>query len=349
MKRWVAVYLLLMSTSAFARTTLTINSDAGVTVPASSYSSITTQVQDITDKNGAFIANAFALANVLGYPIGKSSIGHFPHIEAGVAVGGAITNAKYFDDKAEDGTFPGVMLNPVVHAGVGIAGGFDIIGKLFFFRQSIYNPGIDYDKATLQDINLVSLGAKLRYNYIKNATILPFLLSFGGLTVSIGADIMMGNVDVTGTYDANYEDITVSYDGNDYALTTQFDSTYGATVSWTVFTLSAQAITYIDILYFVSVYTGFGVATNLGFFSTDFTADGTLTTDDISYVSAKGDGNIGTMRFESVNSYMPSYVIPTFILGVELNLFVVKITGETTVNLYNRSDVTLQAGVRMQL
>lgn len=195
----------------------------------------------------------------------------------------------------------------------------------------------------------MSLGAKLRYNYIKGATILPFLLSFGGLTVSIGADIMMGNVDVTGTYDANYEDITVSYGGNDYTLTTQFDSTYGATVSWTVFTLSAQAITYIDILYFVSVYTGFGVATNLGFFSTDFTADGTLTTDDSVYVTAKGDSNIGTMRFESVNSYMPSYVIPTFILGVEFNLFVVKITGETMVNLYNRSDVTLQAGVRMQL
>ena len=349
MKRLIIIIVLLLSTAAYGRTNITLTADTNVSVPPDSTDSIEQQIQDITDKNGTFISNSFALANLLGYPIGKSSIGRFPHIETGIAAGVALTNAKYYDDKAEDGTFPGVMANPVLHAGVGLAGGFDIIGKIFYFRMSMYDPGLDTDTAKLEDFNFISLGAKLRYNYCKEATVIPFLLKFGGITLSIGADVMMGNVDVTGKYDTNYEDITVNVEGTDYTLTSQFESTYGATISWTIVTLSAQAITYIDIMYLFSLYTGFGVATNLGFFSTDFTADGTLTTDNSAYVTAKGDGNIGTMRFESVNSYMPDYVIPTFIFGVELNLFVIKVTGETMVNLYNRSDVTLQAGVRIQL
>ncbi|MEJ5361989.1 MAG: hypothetical protein WHV26_07975 [Spirochaetota bacterium] len=349
MKKIIIIVLVFLCTAAYARTTISVDPDGGVTVPDDSTDSIEKQLQDITDKNGTFIANSFALANMLGYPIGKSSIGHFPHMEAGIALGVALTNAKYFDDKAEDGTFPGVMANPVVHAGFGLAGNFDIIGKLFYFRKSIYDPDINTDTATLQDFNFISFGAKLRYNYLKEATILPFLLSFGGLTFSIGGDIMMGNVDITGEYDADFEDITVTYGVNDYPLTASLDSNYGATVSWTVFTLSAQAIAYIDVMYLFSFYTGFGVATNLGFFSTDFNGDGQLTTDDAGYTTVKPDGLIGTMEFESVNSYMPNYIIPTFIFGVEINLFVIKLTADTMVNLYNRSDVTLQAGVRVQL
>jgi len=46
---------------------------------------------------------------------------------------------------------------------------------------------------------------------------------------------------------------------------------------------------------------------------------------------------------------MPGYLIPTFIFGVEINLFVIKLTADTMVNLANRSDVTLQGGVRMQM
>lgn len=357
MKKIIAIAIMLITTSAFARTTVTITPAAGSFPNETEIEdSIGIQLQDVTDKNGKFIANSFALANMLGYPIGKSSIGHFPHIEAGVALGVALTNAKYFDDKAEDGTFPGVMANPVVHAGMGLAGNFDIIGKLFYFRKSIYAPDIDTDTATLQDFNFISFGAKLRYNYLKEATILPFLLKFGGLTFSIGGDIMMGNIDVTGNYDAQYENIEVEYDNPaggpvEYAgtLQTSLASTYGATVSWTVFTLSAQAIAYIDVMYLFSFYTGFGLATNLGFFSTDFNGNGQLTTDDATYIGVKGDGDIGTMDFESVNSYMPNYLIPTFIFGVEINLFVIKLTADTMVNLYNRSDVTLQAGIRMQL
>lgn len=349
MKKIIIFVLVFVCTAAYARTTINVTPDIGVTVPADSTDSIEKQLQDITDKNGKFIANSFALANMLGYPIGKSSIGHFPHMEAGIALGVALTNAKYFDDKAEDGTFPGVMANPVVHAGFGLAGNFDIIGKLFYFRKSIYDPDIDTDTARLQDFNFISFGAKLRYNYLKEATILPFLLKFGGLTFSIGGDIMMGNVDVTGEYDAEYEDITVTYSSIDYPLSANLNSTYGATVSWTVFTLSAQAIAYIDVMYLFSFYTGFGLATNLGFFSTDFNGDGQLTSDDTTFRAAKADGLIGTMEFESVNSYMPGYVIPTFIFGVEINLFVIKLTVDTMVNLANRSDVTLQGGVRMQL
>ncbi len=136
MQKFAAIFFIFICTTAFARTTIQVTADTGVTVPSGSEDEIAQQLQDITDKNGKFIANSFALANLLGYPVGKSSIGHFPHLQAGIAVGVALTNAKYFDDKAEDGTFPGVMANPVVHAGIGLAGNFDIIGKLFYFKKS---------------------------------------------------------------------------------------------------------------------------------------------------------------------------------------------------------------------
>ena len=55
------------------------------------------------------------------------------------------------------------------------------------------------------------------------------------------------------------------------------------------------------------------------------------------------------MTFLSKNSYVPYYIVPTYVIGLEINLFVLKLTVETMVNLYNREDVNAQAGIRVQI
>ncbi|MFW5861835.1 MAG: hypothetical protein ACOCWZ_06245 [Spirochaetota bacterium] len=348
----LALAVVICGNDVYARTTIDVTGSGGTTIPPGSEEEYENQVQDLSDLNGPIVANAFALANTMGYPIGKSSIGGFPHFEAGLAVGAGFTNTVYYsdDEDAPDGSFPGIMANPVIHAGVGLPGGFDVIGKLFYFRLNMYDPGLESSTASLEEINMVSIGGKVRYNYIEDKTVIPFLLSFGGLTFSLGLDVMMGNMGVTGNYETEFEDITIEDSfGTLHTVTTAFDGDYDATISWTIVSLTTQAVAYIDIMYLFSFYTGLGLTGNLGFFSTDFNGDGDLTTDDPAYFAATGTDVVGTLNFQSTNSYTPDYFIPTWIFGLELNLTVLKITGETMVNLRNGEDVTLQAGVRIQI
>ncbi len=222
------------------------------------------QIQHTTDLNGPFVANAFALANVLGYPIGKSYIGSFPSFELGLAGGAGCTNMKYFDenDPAHDnGTLPMFAPNPVVHFGVGIGGGFDIIGKIFYISKSLvqkYKDDVDYEAhgIELKDFKIYSTGAKLRYNYIKEKKFLPFYLSFGGMTFSLGGNFMYGDIQFIGDYKYDFENINVT--GLPTGIPINFDGQFDANIHWAIFTLDVQAVAYFDIFYLFSLYTGFG-------------------------------------------------------------------------------------------
>ena len=115
-----------------------------------------------------------------------------------------------------------------------------------------------------------------------------------------------------------------------------------------MFSLTAQAVAYFDIFYLFSFYTGFGLTGNYGYFKMEFDGDGLLSSDDPGYIGFRPDGQVGTLLFESTNTYQPYYVIPTYLVGLEINLWVLKVTGETMVNLYNRKDVNATVGVRFQ-
>ena len=348
----VVLFALLQGGSVFAKTTIDFTDTTGTGADDIDYTDAENAIQERSDLNGPIIADAFALANIMGYPIGKSSIGGFPHFEAGLAVGAGFTNTVYYsdDEDAPEGSFPGIMANPVIHMGFGLARGFDVIGKLFYFNLNAYDPNLESSTATLKELNMLSVGGKIRYNYIEDKTVIPFLLSFGGLTFSLGADVMIGKIGITGNYETDLDDITVTEGGTDYTVSTHFDGDYDAAINWKIISLTAQAVSYIDIMYLFSFYTGFGLTGNLGFFNTDFDGTGILTTpDDPPASSFTPAGQIGTLEFTSTNSYRPVYFIPTWIFGLELNLTVLKITGETMVNLRNGEDVTLQAGVRIQI
>ena len=341
----VCVFLLFQGGHLFAGTTIIFDDTAGDATDINT-SEAEEAFQELSDINGPIIANSFALSNILGYPIGKSSIGIF---EAGVAVGAGLTNTVYYSDEedAKEGSLPGVTANPVIHAGITLPGGFDVIGKLFYLKNNRYIPDLESSLASLTDYNFLSVGGKLRWNYIEDATVIPFLLSFGGLTFSIGADAMIGNIDISGNYKTELEPVTYTVGGSDYTVTSEFDGDYSSSIKWKMMSITAQAVTYIDIMYLFSFYTGFGLTGNLGFFSTEFDGTGIVSSDDPSLPGAPR--TLGGITFESSNNYRPDYFLPTWIFGLELNLTVLKITGETMVNLRNGEDVTLQAGVRIQI
>jgi hypothetical protein len=346
--------IFLLNSNSYASTTITI--DLNPAIPIGTIidtDEMANQIQHTTDQNGPFVANAFALANVLGYPIGKSYIGSFPNFEIGLAMGSGCTNMKYFDksDPAHDnGTLPMFAPNPVLHFGVGIAGGFDLIGKMFYVSKAVvnrYKSDINYEVhgTELKDYKIYSTGAKLRYYYIKEKKFLPFYLSFGGVTFSLGGNFMYGDIKFIGKYKYNFEDISFTMPPSPTPVNVpmQFDGQFDANIHWAIFTLDAQAVAYFDIFYLFSLYTGFGAAGNIGSFKLESGGTGNFTT-----TQPAPFDQMGTLIFSSKNKYRPSPVMPLYILGLEINILVVKLNVETMVNLLNRSDVNAQFGTRLQ-
>ncbi|MFH0974176.1 MAG: hypothetical protein V1874_00165 [Spirochaetota bacterium] len=343
--------------SLYAETSITVTLSTAVEAVLDSddfnTAEMARQIQDTSDLNGPFVANAFALANVLGYPIGKSYLGSFPHFEIGLAAGSGCTNMKYFDenDPAHDNdTLPMFAPNAVLHFGIGIGGGVDILGKMFYVSKSVvnkYKSDIDYetDVATLKDYKIYSVGGKIRYNFIPRKKFLPFYLAFGGLTFSLGGNFMYGDISFTGDYQYDFENITVS--GLPSGVPMHFDGAFDANIHWAIFTIDAQAVAYFDIFYLFSLYSGFGVAGNIGSFKVKFKGEGDFTTD-TTYPPVLTTTDMGTLTFLSENKYRPSPVIPLYILGLEINILVLKLNAETMVNLLNRSDVNVQFGTRLQ-
>ncbi len=338
---------------SFSSTSINIT-DTPIPITSIDTDEMSAQIQHTTDLNGPFVANAFALANVLGYPIGKSTIGNFPHFQLGIAAGAGCANMNYFDknDSAkENDTLPVFAPNPVIHFGVGLFGGLDLLSKVLYISKSAvnkYKPGIDYERngITLNDFMIFSTGAKLRYNYIKEKKILPYYLSFGGITFSLGGSFMYGDIKFIGDYTYDFENVTVNLPPS-RTVQMHFDGQFGADIHWAIFSIDAQAVAYFDIFYLFSFYTGFGLACNMGSFKLDSGGEGKLTADNVSPPLPGND--MGKLSFSSKNKYHPSPLMPLYILGLEINILVVKLNVETMVNLLNRSDVNIQFGTRVQI
>ncbi len=211
--------LFLQADALYARTSIVVTPAGGVTIDTTNQDNLARQVQERSDLNGPFLADAFAFANITGYPVGHASIGTFPHFEIGAAVGAGCTNMQYFADREAakaEGSFPMIVPNPVLHFGVGLAAGLDLIGKIFIFDAAFYTPDYETDLVKPEKFSIYSIGGRLRYNIVEHVTIVPFIFSFGGITASIGADVMSGSAKVSGKYDTTFNNFTVNYSGTDY-------------------------------------------------------------------------------------------------------------------------------------
>ena len=293
------------------------------------------------DDNGPAYANAFSFASTLGYTIGKANIGTFPSFEFGFSFSAGLTNMRNFQKSNSgvyNGTVPGIGLSPCLHFGIGLANGIDFVGKFMTFNQDIYEIPIPKNGYfNLNEFAVYSLGGKVRYNYVKDKTIIPFLLNFGGVTFSVGGDMMRGKYGVNGSYTRNLGTQTINAG---LSVSPDFDGDFQANIAWYQLSSSFQAVAYFDIMYLFSVYSGFGVSLGYGWYSFDFDATGK--------VSDSSFGNMGTVVFASSNKYNPDVFLPTYILGLEMNIGFVKVVAESQVNLKNRQDVSASFGVRAQ-
>ncbi len=347
----ILVAVLLCAPSVLAKTTVSFNS-AYISPGDINLSDVTSQWQDKSDLNGPNVINSLAMSNLLGYPIGKAHLGKFPSFEVGVALGAGFSNMEYFDKNApehDNGSLPAVTPNAIAHFGVGLTDRVDVLGKFFTMSKSIADPGVESKLVTIRDYRMISAGGRLRYNLVKKKTLIPIFFNFGGVTVSGGADFLYGDFRVLGDYDTDFNNVEVDYGSGPTPIPLHFEGDYNTRVLWSLITLSTQAVAYFDILYFFSLYSGFGLSGNIGYFKFEFDGTGDVTTSSNPYFLATGTNSVGSMLFESKNNYPPYYIIPTYIIGLEVNLWVLKLTGETMVNLYNLSDVNAQVGLRIQI
>ena len=347
-----AVFLLLLMVSGPAYAGTEIIAPGNIT--GTGIDEVAAQFQKILDINGPAIANAYALANVAGYPFGTAYLGDFPSFMLGISLNAGLANMEALDKSktVPQGEVPVGALNPVIFFGIGLKNGYDFLGKFMIFSSGFYQPPLNYSYAKLTKLNLLSLGGKLRKNYVEKKTILPGLLEFGGVTFSLGADLIYGIIGVEGEYDYAMKNVEVDPPGlpPPLAVNLDFKPNYSASVGWFITSVTGEALAYMHVFWIFSVYTGFGLTVQYGFFSFKLDAGGQVTTDDITYITAKGDNIVApNIGIQSHNSYNPYFIMPEYIVGFDINLYLIRLSFETMVNLRNRKDVNLQVGLRFQL
>ncbi|HNX59104.1 MAG TPA: hypothetical protein PKK43_08380 [Spirochaetota bacterium] len=362
--RKFAVIILLIAAlaavrgNAYAKTTVTVDTTAiplPVSIPLDGITSLIDDFQNKADTNGPIYADAFAFGNTLGYAIGRPTIGSFPHFEAGFTMNAGLTNMKYFKDDAnkDSGKIPGVGIAPAFHFGVGLGAGLDFVGKFLTYSLDLYNPSKHLpDKYQLTKFTVYNLGGRLRYNVITEKPVIPFLLSFGGVTLSFGGDMSRGFIAMHGDYPDVRVDQPVSIEAPiSMTVHPTIDGDYETNVSWYQVSGSVQATAYVKLISLFSLYTGVGMSVGYGWFKCGFDATGDLNAadTDTAYITYAGSSRIGTITAKSKNTYHPKNFLPTYILGLEFDIPLVKIVAESQVNLRNREDVSASLGIRIQI
>lgn len=309
--------------------------------PIVSPSGIATTIAELDNvmyKNFRNYPGAFALANVGGYPIGDALIGDFPHMYFGVSFALGCANMKHYDENIprEKSIYPAFAPNPVLNFGFGLKGGFDLLFKLMIFTDAIYRPPLNQKSAKLSKFNFYSGGLKLRKNLITKKEILPNLLSFGGFTIAAGANYMEGIIGINGSYDYTLSGINVS--GGYYDVL--FTAYYNFNLKWLMIGVNAEAVAYISFLWIFDLYAGFGFALTWGNLKLDGSGVGPITNAVV--------GSLGYINARCEYERKPKPFMGLFIAGLEINIWVLKLTFETNVNITNGKDISLQLGTRFQ-
>jgi hypothetical protein len=342
----VAVYF---PVSSDAGTDITITPIAGITAPEALVAE--TEFEEFVDnfftENEEVIPGGLAMVNTLGYPNGKATIKPFPHFEFGVAAGGGILEYGRYEDFSEDNpTIPFGGINAAVHVGTGITGRLDVTLK-FFSLGLVYKVDESFDdeagdveyKVRIKDTEVYSAGAKFRYNLLPNMTIVPLLLSFGGVSVNLAFDYMKGETKMIMEM-SDTESVFIGGSPYDAMATYQNEGR----IEWNLYSVTPEMLVYLDLLYFISLYTGPSVSFNYGTF--DFTMKGNGTVVD---TTGTFPGNIATSTVDIDYSMKPYAMIPKWTLGIELNLWVLKMQAEVTSILNSPNDSLMgQVGIRMQ-
>jgi hypothetical protein len=328
----------LFKTSAYSW--IFVDTSSAPSIPLEGFVDTVHEIDNVIFKNFRNYASAFALSNVGGYPIGDAYIGNFPHMYFGVSFTLGCANMKYYDANVprEKSVYPAYAPNPVLNLGFGIVKGFDVLFKVMILTDAIYRPPLNQKSAKLTKFNIYSAGAKLRKNLIKEQTILPNLFSFGGLTISAGADYMEGLLGINGQYDYSLSNVYVNPPGSYFNL--DFYAYYNFNLHWFMLSANTQALAYIKFLWIFDLYAGFGMSLTYG--STKLDGSG------VGYIWNATLGNVGMIRANASYNKRARAFMGLFVAGLEINIWILKINLETMVNISNGKDINLQLGTRFQ-
>lgn len=336
-----------------------------------------TFAQNFVSKNDTVIATGMALANTLGYPNGKSIIGVFPHFEVGVAAGVGVYQYKRYKDFdttniENNPVVPGGGLNGSVHFGTGISDDMDITFKVFVFgpyykieKNFSKDDPTNAFKAKLTKNDVYSFGAKVRYNLLKETKLVPFVLSFGGITVNLGLDYMKGDFRTDVTYSTT-KNVTIQFidpfggTTSPASQTTDLRSTVNGTanISWNFISLTPEAFVYIDLFYLFSIYTGPSITLTAGQMRLNVKSKGVMqnvspivanASDASPLVNIPALSDIAYGQLVSDEKWSPKWLTPKWVVGLEINLLMVKIQAEVASILtdYKQSAIA-QVGIRAQ-
>jgi hypothetical protein len=311
-------------------------------IPSAGLDTLKFFIQKASDSLGPAMADAYGLGNISGYPMGSS---HIKFFFIGISVNSGLTNTYFFDPTVNktEWTFPGFGINPVIFFGFSLGDRMDLMAKVMVYNDAIYKPPLEMAPiASLTKINLYSAGAKFRFTPVKNVPIFPGLFEFGGITITAGVDAIYGILGFQGTYPYPIPSVDL---GGGVVVNVSFNPQYQLMLSWWLISPSIQALFYFDFFWIFSIYTGFGLAVHLGSFDLNLTATGDVDTTDPAWLGAHP---ITKITATSVTSYAPSIIMPLYILGLDINLYVLQISVETMVNLMNLRDINIQIGVRSQ-
>jgi hypothetical protein len=275
-------------------------------------------------------ANTFTFSNVtqpvIGDPHRNFAIGGTFGISTSdklvkAAFGGEVSNLGIGDlGIGMTGAVFGTMSLNWLGSIIGIFENTDVTVKIFPFKL----PTINFAEGSV-DINLFNLGVQLRKQIVEDITLIPVLLSFSGVSVSLGLFTSTNTVNMTyglnevKSFGVNVLGIpgTGTFSAN--TITAKFETSS--------FSLDGEIKPYLNILGFLDVFGGLGLTINL-LNSTEISGniDGTMSIDlgGSNFASSNGLLSI-TGSTDAENEIV---LMPRFSAGFQLNIFVLKIAAQ---------------------
>jgi hypothetical protein len=237
-----------------------------------------------------------------------------------------------------------------------------VLGSYFVYDREL-NQSVTHDSTIdreytlhVTDNSIYSFGVKTRYNIFRPGP--RSLFSFSGLNVNLAFDYMSARFAAEGEYKTTKQvDLTIPLTYQPIPTELFASVTGSAAVQWHFFTITPEVIAYFNMLYAINLYTGFALSINRGAVTFESDARGTLkNTSDIkdpnnsSITLIPANSTIATAVLHVDSSMTPNVILPRYILGLEFDFFLVKLTVEASAVLTSPTDsFTAQVGVRTEI
>lgn len=330
-----------------------VSSETNITIPTASLSTAAGKFDDFLNPAMGNLANGAFFSCTAGYPVGSVNIEPFPHFITGLTLGAGLSSMSYLETKNKN-DLPGGGMSGGLLFGTGIKENMDIVGKIFYFNSMFYDinkiPGMKAIPFELEDVSLFSIGAKIRTKKVGEKRILPFLFDLAGVTMSVGGDLTNGSMKVGAdtSYKLNLGKVTVSDPAPKEVNMTYEVSSANMKIKWVELAVTAEALAHFKVVKIFTLYTGFSATVGYGWVYVKGNVTGDVT-GDVNLAAVSAGDSFAVLKSDTESRYSPYPWLPAYKIGLQLELPYVKLTGDTSVNLYNKEDITFTVGTLFEI